>query len=76
MTTRKTSRTHDLKNEIKRLDKELASTRDVFEAITTGKVDVILGPSCPFIVKAKQAEEAAEKLLQEKDVLIKEIHHR
>jgi len=66
----------NLKKEITRLERELTLTRNALEAITTGKADAVVGPACPYVIKAKEAEDAIKNLLQEKDVLIKEIHHR
>ncbi len=76
MTSRQNNSITALKKEIKRLEKELATTRAALEAIVGGKIDAIIGPECPYVLKAKQAEEEINKLLKEKDALIKEIHHR
>ncbi|MGB9893270.1 MAG: sensor histidine kinase [Candidatus Saccharicenans sp.] len=65
-----------LKKEIQRLEKELSITRSALQAITSGGADAVIGASCPYVLKAKEAEDAIRKLLQEKDTLIKEIHHR
>ncbi len=65
-----------LKEEIRSLQKELATTRSALEAIISGQADAVIGLNCPYILKAKEAEEEVRKLLQEKDALIKEIHHR
>jgi hypothetical protein len=76
MTSRQNNSITALKKEIKSLKKELATTRAALEAILGGKIDAIIGPECPYVLKAKQAEEEINKLLKEKDALIKEIHHR
>jgi len=76
MTSRQNNSITALKKEIKNLKKELATTRAALEAILGGKIDAIIGPECPYVLKAKQAEEEINKLLKEKDALIKEIHHR
>lgn len=76
MTSRQDRSITDLKKEIKRLEKELSTTRAALEAIISGKTDAVIGPHCPFVVKAKQAEDEINRLLKEKDALIKEIHHR
>lgn len=65
-----------LKDEIQRLEKELYTTRSALEAIMNGRADAVIGPTCPYVLKAKEAEDSIRKLLQEKDTLIKEIHHR
>lgn len=76
MTSRRARPLSDLKKEIKRLEKELATTRAALEAIISGKIDAVINPECPYVLKAKQAEDEINKLLKEKDALIKEIHHR
>jgi two-component sensor histidine kinase len=68
--------TEKLRKEIARLEKELTRTRTALEAITSGQADAVIGPQCPYLLKAKQAEDALQQTLREKDVLIKEIHHR
>lgn len=81
MTARQSSRPDQkalgkLRREITRLQDELASTRSILEAITSGQTDAVIGPQCPYLLRAKEAEDSIKKLLQEKDTLIKEIHHR
>lgn len=80
MTPRKAGNNHrgldGLKEEIRRLQTELATTRAALEAIVNGRADAVVGTSCPYLLKAREAEEEVRKLLQEKDTLIKEIHHR
>ncbi len=66
----------ELKAEIQRLENELSATRTVLEAIISGKVDAVVGTNCPYLLKAREAEEKVQKLIAEKDALIKEIHHR